>query len=77
VVIVVVFAILVIFGIGSFLGEQVAQLAERLPQYQFTVQRKLQSASSAISGGTLQQFSGFLERLNREIVNKKGNDKGA
>jgi predicted PurR-regulated permease PerM len=67
VVIVVVCAILVIFGIGSFIGGQVAQLAEKLPQYQFIIQHKVQTASSAVSGGTLEQFSKFLDRLNKEI----------
>jgi predicted PurR-regulated permease PerM len=67
VVIVVVCTILVIFGIGSFIGGQVAQLAEKLPQYQFIIQHKIQTASSAVSGGTLEQFSRFLDRLNKEI----------
>jgi len=67
VVIVVVSAILIIFGIGSFIGGQVAQLAEKLPQYQFIIQHKIQTASSVVSGGTLEQFSNFLDRLNKEI----------
>jgi predicted PurR-regulated permease PerM len=74
VVIVVVSAILVIFGIGSFLGGQVAQLAEKLPQYQFIIQHKIQSASSVVSGGTLEQFSRFLDRLNKEIGIKSNNN---
>ena len=67
VVIVIVCTILLIFGIGSFIGGQVAQLAEKLPQYQFIIQHKIQTASSAVSGGTLEQFSRFLDRLNKEI----------
>jgi predicted PurR-regulated permease PerM len=75
VVIVVVSAILVIFGIGSFIGGQVAQLAERLPQYQFIIQHKIQTASSVVSGGTLEQFSKFLDRLNKEIgIKNRGTD---
>ena len=67
VVIVVVSAILIIFGIGSFIGGQLAQLAEKLPQYQYIIQHKIQTASSVVSGGTLEQFSNFLDRLNKEI----------
>ena len=79
VVIVVVSAILVIFGIGSFIGGQVAQLAEKLPQYQFIIQHKVQTASSAVSGGTLEQFSKFLDRLNKEIgiKNRDTGDSGS
>jgi predicted PurR-regulated permease PerM len=79
VVIVVVCAILVIFGIGSFIGGQVAQLAEKLPQYQFIIQHKVQTASSAVSGGTLEQFSKFLDRLNKEIgiKNRDAGDGGS
>ena len=79
VVIVVVSAILIIFGIGSFIGGQVAQLAEKLPQYQFIIQHKIQTASSVVSGGTLEQFSNFLDRLNKEIgiKNRDTGDRGS
>jgi predicted PurR-regulated permease PerM len=77
VVIVVVCTILVIFGIGSFIGGQVAQLAEKLPRYQFIIQHKVQTASSAVSGGTLEQFSNFLDRLNKEIgIKNRDNSEG-
>jgi predicted PurR-regulated permease PerM len=79
VVIVVVSAILIIFGIGSFIGGQMAQLAEKLPQYQFIIQHKIQTASSVVSGGTLEQFSNFLDRLNKEIgiKNRDTGDRGS
>jgi predicted PurR-regulated permease PerM len=77
VVIVVVCTFLVIFGIGSFIGGQVAQLAEKLPRYQFIIQHKVQTASSAVSGGTLEQFSHFLDRLNKEIgIKNSDNSEG-
>jgi predicted PurR-regulated permease PerM len=79
VIIVVVSAILIIFGIGSFIGGQVAQIAEKLPQYQFIIQHKIQTASSVVSGGTLEQFSNFLDRLNKEIgiKNRDTGDRGS
>src|SRR5207302_8227969 len=60
---VVVLAFLVIFGIGSFVGQQAVQLAEKLPQYQFTIQQKVRALSVAASGGTLERLSTFLENL--------------
>ncbi len=64
---IVVLAFLVIFGIGSFVGQQAVQLAEKLPQYQFTIQQKVRALSVAASGGTLERLSTFLENLNDEI----------
>jgi predicted PurR-regulated permease PerM len=64
---VVVLAFLVIFGIGSFVAQQAVQLAEKLPQYQFTIQQKVHALSVAASGGALERLSTFLEHLNEEI----------
>jgi predicted PurR-regulated permease PerM len=72
VLIVVVCAFLLLFGVGSFLAQQIAGLAERLPQYQSVIQQKIQSISGAATGGTLQRFSGFLENLNKQLLRRDG-----
>jgi predicted PurR-regulated permease PerM len=66
-------AFLVIFGIGSFIGQQLAQLAGKLPQYDYVIQHKIQELSSAASGGTLERFSGFLESLSKQIGKRDSN----
>jgi predicted PurR-regulated permease PerM len=60
-------AFLVIFGIGSFLGQQVTELAKQLPQYQYVIQSKIQSLSAATSGSVFERLSGLLDRLNRQL----------
>ena len=65
--IVVLGAFLLIFGIGTFLGQQVTDLAKQLPQYQYVIQNKVQSLSAATSGGVLERLSGLLDRLNSQL----------
>ncbi len=60
-------AFLLILGIGTFLGQQVTDLAKQLPQYQFQIQGKIQSLSEATSGGIFERLSGLLDRLNRQL----------
>jgi predicted PurR-regulated permease PerM len=67
-VLVVVLACAIILGLGALLAQQLAQLAERLPQYQITVASKVQQLGSAFSGGRLEQFSRFLNDLNSKIA---------
>jgi predicted PurR-regulated permease PerM len=67
-VLVVVLACAVILGMGGLLAQQLAQLAERLPQYQITITSKVQNLGSAFSGGRLEQFSRFLNDLNSKIA---------
>ena len=67
-VLVVVLACTIILGMGGLLAQQLAQLAERLPQYQITIASKVQQLGSAFSGGRLEQFSRFLNDLNSEIA---------
>jgi predicted PurR-regulated permease PerM len=67
-VLVVVLACAIILGMGALLAQQLAQLAERLPQYQITVASKVQQLGSAFSGGRLEQFSRFLNDLNSKIA---------
>jgi predicted PurR-regulated permease PerM len=64
-------AFLLIFGIGSFLGQQVTELAKQLPQYQYVIQSKIQGLSAATSGSILERLSGLLDRLNRQLTSKQ------
>ncbi len=66
VVLVVLLAFMVIFGLGAVLGQQVAQLAEKLPQYEITISDKIRSFQGA-SNSTLQQASTILKDLRQEI----------
>ena len=65
---VVVLACAIILGMGALLGQQLAQLAERLPEYQITITSKIQKVGSAFSGGRLERFSLLLNNLNSEIA---------
>lgn len=67
VVIVVILASLALVSIGSFLGEQLSELAGKLPRYQYVIQEKVQTVSSALSGGTFEEFSALLSRLSKQI----------
>jgi predicted PurR-regulated permease PerM len=67
-------AFLLIFGIGTFLGQQVTDLAKQLPQYQYVIQSKIQSLSAATSGGILDRLSGLLDRLNRQLSTKHSSE---
>jgi predicted PurR-regulated permease PerM len=62
---------LIIFGLGSFLGQQLTDLAKQLPQYQYVIQGKIQALSTATSGGAWERLSGLLERLNRQLTTKE------
>src|SRR5260370_35031327 len=66
VVLVVAFACAIFLGIGALVGQQVTQLAQKLPEYQFTIEEKIRSARDAASGGTLERISTFLRTVNRE-----------
>jgi len=39
-------------GIGVLVGQQVTQLAQKLPEYQFTIQEKIRSLRDVASGGS-------------------------
>ena len=67
-VLVVVLACAIILGMGALLGQQLAQLAERLPEYQITITSKIQKVGSAFSGGRLERFSRLLNNLNSELA---------
>ena len=70
VVLVVTLTCAVFLGIGGLVGQQVTQLAQKLPEYQFTIEEKIRSVRDAASGGTLQRISTFLRNVNQEIRSK-------
>src|SRR5216684_1011450 len=72
VVLVVAFACAIFLGIGALVGQQVTQLAQKLPEYQFTIQEKIRSARDGASGGTLERISTFLRNVNQEIRKNGG-----
>src|SRR5262249_6274834 len=67
VVLVVAFAGAVFLGIGALVGQQVTQLAQKLPEYQFTIHEKIRSVRDRASGGALDRISTFLRNVNQEI----------
>ena len=72
VVLVVAFACAIFLGIGAFVGQQVTQVAQKLPEYQFTIQEKIRSVRDAASGSTLERISTFLRNVNQEIRKNDG-----
>src|SRR5437764_2913182 len=77
VVLVVAFAGAIFLGIGGLVAQQVTQLAQKLPQYQSTIQEKIRSARDAASGVTFDSISAVLRNVNQEIRKKDGADVGA
>jgi predicted PurR-regulated permease PerM len=66
--VVVVLAFTIIIGIGAMVGQQLTQLAERLPLYEFNITTKIQKLrGSTFGGGTLERLLTFVSDLNREI----------
>ncbi|HLH93446.1 MAG TPA: AI-2E family transporter [Xanthobacteraceae bacterium] len=67
VVLVVLVSSVIILGIGALLVQQVTQLAQKLPEYQFNIESKIGSLRAAAGGGTLERMSNFLRSINQEI----------
>ncbi|MDB5405702.1 MAG: putative permease [Rhodospirillales bacterium] len=69
VVCVVLLAAIVIAGIGTVVGTQLAQLAENLPGYQTNIITKIQALrSSGVGGSTIERTSAMLQKLGDEIA---------
>jgi predicted PurR-regulated permease PerM len=67
--IVVALAFIFMLAIASILGQQLTQLAERLPQYEFTITQKIQKLrDSMLSGGTFERMSRFLGKVNQQML---------
>src|SRR5262249_6483709 len=65
VILAVILAFAIILGLGTILGQQVGELAQRLPQYQITIQNKIRSVRDAVGNSVaLRQVSHILQELN-------------
>jgi predicted PurR-regulated permease PerM len=65
---VVTFAFLLIFAFGSAIAWQLADLAQRLPSYQFNIESKIEALSeSPPGGGLLKRASNMVRDLGRKI----------
>jgi predicted PurR-regulated permease PerM len=69
---VVLFAFVVIFALGSLIASQLNRLAGELPQYQSTIQGKIQSVRGVAGGSsTLERAEGMLQDLSKELNKPK------
>ena len=76
VIVAVLLAFLVICGIAALIGGQVAQLAENLPRYEYTINRKIQSLRTAAAGsGIVEHASSMLSDLRKELTRGGDNTK--
>jgi predicted PurR-regulated permease PerM len=71
VVLVVLVSSIVILGMGVLVGQQMTQLAQKLPEYQINVETKISSLRAAAGGGTLERVSNFFRDINQEIQKKE------
>jgi predicted PurR-regulated permease PerM len=76
VIVAVLLAFLVICGIAALIGGQVAQLAENLPRYEYTINRKIQALRTATAGsGIVEHASSMLSDLRKELTRGSDNSK--
>jgi predicted PurR-regulated permease PerM len=68
VIIAVVLALGVIIALGSAIGTQVAQLSRDVPQYQATIEHKI----NALRASTIKRFSSKIESLSHQFVGAGG-----
>jgi predicted PurR-regulated permease PerM len=69
---VVLFAFAVIFALGGLIASQLTRLAGELPQYQSTIQGKIQSVRGVAGGSsTLERAEGMLQDLSKELNKPK------
>ena len=77
VLIAVVIAFVVIAGIGAIMGTELAGLAKNLPQYQQTIETKIQTVRGAVTGsGIVARVSSLLGNFRTEIAAPPGNTGG-
>jgi predicted PurR-regulated permease PerM len=69
VILVVVVAFAIIFGVGTLITQQVASLAQEIPRYQITLKEKVAALRDAAagSGGAIQQASDTLKDLQKQL----------
>lgn len=78
VIIAVVLAFAVIFGIGTLIGGQVGRLAENLPDYQSTIRDKIRSIAGAASASNIfERATAMLNALRGEITKSEEPPKAA
>jgi predicted PurR-regulated permease PerM len=68
VLIVVALAFGVVGGIGYFLGQQLADLVRRLPEYQFVINSKVESLSGGSGGGLFGTLRNTVKDVNERIA---------
>ena len=69
VIITVLFAVVVMIGVGTFIGSQAAKVAAELPHYQSNLLKKVQSIRGTASNSSLvRSATGLLDNLSREIA---------
>jgi predicted PurR-regulated permease PerM len=67
---VVMFAFASIFALGGVIASQLAELANQLPRYEFTMQEKIRSVrGTAAASGTLERAADVLQDLSKELSN--------
>ncbi len=60
-------ALVVIAGVGTYVGSQVAGLANALPSYQNNISRKIVSIRGTADGGTLSRLNRTIEALGDQL----------
>jgi predicted PurR-regulated permease PerM len=69
VIVAVVLAFAVIFGVGSVIGSQLAHLAENLPHYQNTIREKIQSVQGAMARvGIVARATAMIDDLEKQLT---------
>src|ERR1700722_3204878 len=62
-----VLALIVIAGVGTFVGSQIAGLASALPSYQNNISHKIVSIRGTADGGTLSRINRTIEALGDQL----------
>jgi predicted PurR-regulated permease PerM len=70
---VVLFAFVILFGVGTLMGQQLAQLAGDLPRYETTIREKVKALRGVSAGdGTLERAADMLKDLSKELEGPAG-----
>ena len=73
VILVVGLAFALMFGVGTLMGRQIAQLAGDLPRYESTIREKVKTLRGASAGdGTLERAADMLQDLGKELERPSG-----
>ena len=65
-------ALVLIAGVGTFVGSQLAGLARDLPSYQNNISRKIVSLRGTADGGTISRLNRTIEALGAQISGGRG-----